>query len=87
MGPPIPPGLLEGASDALPEVSRTMPISLSDPELDGGAELLGATSPDPVTPPAERPMAEGVAPPPGRADNFMRRETSPAAAEPAASGG
>lgn len=57
------------------DIERTVPISLTDPELDGGQELLGATfSPGVETPrtPAEKLSKEGVAPLPvaGRADDF-----------------
>jgi uncharacterized protein len=74
------PGALPGMSaqpSAVPAIDRTVPISLSDPELDGGSELLGLT----VTPkrevrtPGERLVIEGVGPAakPGRADDFARR--------------
>ncbi len=53
---------------------RTAPISLTDPGLDGGSELLGgsvAAAPRPRSP-AERLLQEGIAPDasPGRADDF-----------------
>jgi len=55
-------------------IERTAPVSLSDPALDGGDELMGAA----VTPkssaasPGERLLVEGMAPDaaPGRADDF-----------------
>ncbi|MBY8917729.1 DUF459 domain-containing protein [Nitratireductor sp. L1-7-SE] len=56
-------------------VNRTMPISLSDPALDGGLELMGAV----VKPIArqERGQSDGATPEPvaqpGRADNFSLR--------------
>lgn len=89
MGPEIPPGLNAAAALSVPEVNRTMPISLNDPELDGGAELLGAAV-DPLAgeprTPAERQAADGVLPPPppGRADNFLRRQTAQPTAAAAA---
>lgn len=77
-GPPIPLGLGQGPLDA-PRIDRTLPVSLNDPELDGGGELLGA-APRPVPngklTPAEKLSIEGIAPPPppGRADDFLRRQ-------------
>ncbi len=78
--------------DFTPEVSpdgtapakvRTVPISLNDPELDGGSELLGrVVMPERKLPEnplaAERLAIEGVAPPPnpGRADDFQRRQAN-----------
>ena len=61
-------------------VNRTMPISLSDPALDGGLELMGA-----VVKPIERQeriesreRRREAATPPGRADNFsLQTNTSP----------
>ena len=55
-------------------VDRTLPVSLTDPELDGGAELLGQKV-DPkgkAHTAAERLAIEGIAPAatPGRADDF-----------------
>ncbi|MBK8457431.1 MAG: DUF459 domain-containing protein [Phyllobacteriaceae bacterium] len=47
-----------------PVIDRTAPISLDDPALDGGSELLGA-----VLPGAPSPRMPG-APPSGRADDF-----------------
>jgi hypothetical protein len=65
-----------------PTIERTLPISLNDPELDGGTELLGAT-PKPERngqrSPADRLAVEGLAPAakPGRADDFTwQREPS-----------
>ncbi len=57
-------------------VERTAPIAVTDPDLDGSQQLLGAGSPPlqlgPRTP-VERLSIEGVAPkaPAGRADDFM----------------
>lgn len=59
------------------DIDRTPPISLSDPNLDGGLELLGAS----LKPPADGRTAaellaiEGIAPEPapGRADDFSER--------------
>ncbi len=55
-------------------IDRTVPVSLSDPELDGGTELMGgnvAAKGDPNTP-GEKLTVQGIAPvaPPGRADDF-----------------
>ena len=66
-------------------LDRTVPVSLSDPELDGGAELLGLQVTPKLRPrsPGERLAIEGVAPAasPGRADDFSwPREQAPAAA-------
>ena len=49
--------------------SRTHPVSLAGPELDGGAALLGALPPGES---AERPQPE--APKPGRADDFLLQD-------------
>lgn len=49
---------------------RTPPISLSDPELDGASELLGATG---TTASLTTPITIGKEPaPPGRVDDFSR---------------
>lgn len=66
-------------------VERTPPISLNDPELDGGSELLGANAampaPNGEKSPRDRLVIDGLAPDPqpGRADAF--------AAAPAGGGG
>lgn len=57
------------------DIDRTVPISLSDPELNGGQELLGATFKPGVEKSqtaAEKLTKEGIAPRPvaGRADDF-----------------
>ena len=66
-GSPIDPALL-------PTIDRTPPIALDDPELDGGAELLGAERPvrDQALSPSERLAVEGLAPAAraGRVDDF-----------------
>ena len=68
-----------------PKINRTAPIAFDDPELDGGAELLGATvnvDTNVVTPtPARKLTIQGVAGPakPGRADDF-RWKPEPAVA-------
>ncbi len=95
----VPVGLSGAAprpADAAPaavDIERTAPISLSDPELDGGQELLGATfAPGVATPrtAAEKLSTTGIAPAPvaGRADDFgdavlpkASVELPPAAAE------
>jgi hypothetical protein len=60
---------------------RTVPISLADPQLDGGTELLGAQAPkkQEARTPGERLAIEGVAPEaaPGRADDFSRPRKPP----------
>ncbi|MET0576755.1 MAG: DUF459 domain-containing protein [Mesorhizobium sp.] len=71
---------------AIAKIDRTVPISLTDPELDGGSELLGlkvSPKPKPTTP-GERLAIEGVAPDaaPGRADDFSGSK-APAVAAPA----
>ena len=71
---------------AIAKIDRTVPISLTDPELDGGSELLGlkvSPKPKPTTP-GERLAIEGVAPDaaPGRADDFAGSK-APAVAAPA----
>ena len=67
-------------------IKRTAPVSLKDPELDGGSELLGLV----VTPkrdarsPGEKLVIEGIAPDalPGRADDFSApRTVAPTAAQ------
>lgn len=76
-------------SGPAPVQERTVPISLVDPELDGGNELLGRVAVPgkdlPETPLAgERLAVEGIAPPPkpGRADDFLQRKLPPAAPSP-----
>ena len=75
----------DGAGVPAP-IDRTVPISLNDPELDGGTELLGARpSADIATrSPTDRLTIDGLAPEaaPGRADDFSwpRRTPSPATA-------
>ncbi|MGF7005555.1 SGNH/GDSL hydrolase family protein [Aminobacter sp. BE322] len=55
-------------------IDRTVPVSLSDPELDGGTELMGgqAASPGDPNSPGGKLVVQGVAPaaPPGRVDDF-----------------
>jgi len=71
-----PSGLTTPGAPVLPtDIDRTNPISLTDPELDGGMELLGASfSPgdNKATTPAEKLTRQGIASPPvaGRADDF-----------------
>ncbi|MCO5060068.1 MAG: DUF459 domain-containing protein, partial [Rhizobiaceae bacterium] len=62
--------------DGVANIERTAPISFADPELDGGAELLGHATeetPDEIETAAEKLAVEGIAPPAqeGRADDFM----------------
>ena len=74
--------------DAIAKIQRTVPVSLTDPELDGGAELLGLTAePRPkARTPAEKLAIEGLAPlaSPGRADDFGGAATAATTAAPAA---
>jgi hypothetical protein len=69
-----------GTPNAAP-ADRTVPISLADPQLDGGTELLGAQAPkkQKARTPGERLAIEGVAPEaaPGRADDFSRPRKPP----------
>lgn len=85
-GVPAPQNLPGIAVDpaAIAKIDRTVPISLTDPELDGGSELLGlapAPRQRPQTP-GEKLAIEGIAPDaaPGRADDFSGRATPPVAA-------
>ncbi|GLS34076.1 hypothetical protein SAMN04488498_107185 [Mesorhizobium albiziae] len=71
---------------AIAKIDRTVPISFTDPELDGGSELLGlkvSPKPKPTTP-GERLAIEGVASDatPGRADDFGGGKTPAAVAAP-----
>jgi hypothetical protein len=56
------------------EIDRTVPVSLTDPVLDGGGELMGlqVTLKSTAVSPGERLMVDGIAPAaaPGRADDF-----------------
>jgi hypothetical protein len=85
-GPTV-PFLGSGTSTVDPmTIDRTVPVSLMDPELDGGGELLGAISPaarNNARTLAEKLVVEGIAPEsvPGRADDFSGR---PAVADKAA---
>jgi len=88
-GAPALPVLTPEEQKAAP-VDRTVPISLNDPELDGGTELLGANvgKAGPRSP-NEKLAIDGIAPDakPGRADDFSwpPRPVEPAtAAAPAA---
>lgn len=88
IGLPAPQNLPNIAIDpaAVAKIDRTTPISLTDPELDGGTELLGLTAtpkPAPKTP-AEKLAIQGIAPEasPGRADDFSGRTRPPVVAAP-----
>jgi len=75
----VPPG-------SPPATDRTVPVSLTDPELDGGTELLGlkvAPKEKPQTP-VERLTIEGIAgnAAPGRADDFSGKKEAPAGTPP-----
>ncbi|RUM97586.1 DUF459 domain-containing protein [Pseudaminobacter arsenicus] len=66
-------------------VDRTVPISLSDPELDGGTELLGAPGAAPAGLPDKKHAVSKTTPEalPGRADDFTwPRRIPPVAAAP-----
>jgi hypothetical protein len=80
LAPAALPAVAPGAPNAAP-VDRTVPISLADPQLDGGTELLGAQAPQKreARSPGERLAIEGVAPEaaPGRADDFSRPRKPP----------
>ncbi|MBN9219968.1 MAG: DUF459 domain-containing protein [Mesorhizobium sp.] len=71
-------------------IDRTQPMLLSDPALDGGAELLGAAPPAKADPalPGEKLIIEGKAPEasPGRADDFSWPPKANPAATAAAAG-
>lgn len=80
--PFVAPAILDGAPVAPPpldprEIDRTAPIALADPQLDGGMQLLGASSrqqpAEPIVMPVERMTRDGIAPAArtGRADDFM----------------
>ncbi len=93
--PSVSPAAIEGGPTIVPldprAIERTAPIALSDPQLDGGAQLLGAqvaARPEPVGMPIERLVREGIVAGSraGRADDFMVGGSQPAAsAAPAAS--
>lgn len=89
LGNAVSPGISSLEAETAPEagvaasttrdIDRTPPISLTDPELDGGTELLGAEAkpkPNVTLTPAERLAVEGIAPAPktGRADDFTWRK-------------
>jgi hypothetical protein len=91
-GAPVPgvAALPQAGPQSRMPVDRTLPVSLNDPELDGGAELLGQKieKKSKARTAAERLAIEGIAPeaaPSGRADDF-KPSASPAApaAPPAA---
>jgi len=78
----------DGATPA--EIDRTAPVAIDDLGAEQGSTLLGAVIVPPdgeAKTPAERLAREGVAPEarPGRADDFLARRPTPAAA-PAAAG-
>ena len=97
LGDAVAPGLEQLEPGGIPQVpvtpegvaniERTAPISFADPELDGGAELLGHATeetPDEIETAAEKLAVEGIAPPAqeGRADDFML-DGRPTAKKPA----
>lgn len=77
-------GTGNGAADPL-TVDRTVPVSLMDPELDGGGELMGGQAASPRATGArtlgEKLIIEGIAPKaaPGRADDFSGGSVTAAA--------
>jgi hypothetical protein len=80
---PALPALVPDAPAA--PVDRTVPISLSDPELDGGSELLGAPGSIPSASPDKKRATQENRPAaaPGRADDFSwPRRMPPVAAAP-----
>jgi hypothetical protein len=87
--PSVAPALLDGTPVIQPlnpaDIDRTAPIALADPQLDGGAQLLGArvekTAAQPLGIPVEKLVREGIAPPAraGRADDFTVGGTQPVA--------
>lgn len=73
----VPAATLPGATGEnldVGKIERTVPVSLSDPSLDGGAELMGlqVVTKSATRSPGERLSVEGIAPDaaPGRADDF-----------------
>lgn len=73
--PGAPVQALPGTPQAPVKVDRLAPISLNDPELDGGTELLGAAprgAPVPEKSARDRLVIDGVAPEsqPGRVNDF-----------------
>ena len=76
--------LAPGAARAL---DRTAPMSFTDPELDGGTELLGLKTAPKEAPstPVERLTIQGIATDasPGRADDFSGSTPAPVTAGPA----
>ncbi|WP_271898261.1 DUF459 domain-containing protein [Candidatus Phyllobacterium onerii] len=73
--PGAPVQALPGTPQAPVKVDRLAPISLNDPELDGGTELLGASprgAPVPEKSARDRLVIDGVAPEsqPGRVNDF-----------------
>ena len=88
MAPAMAPGAAVPEAVDIGSIKRTEPISLRDPALDGGAELLGQvveTKSD-ARSPGERLAIEGIAPEalPGRADDFSWPPTPAPPVEPAA---
>ncbi|EKF17006.1 hypothetical protein NA2_20148 [Nitratireductor pacificus pht-3B] len=99
LGQAISPDIGELGMESLPDlvlhpekaapVDRTLPISLADPALDGGTELLGAVvrPTGEAQPDAETALPVDQAPRPGRADDFSasgftRDRTGSVAREP-----
>lgn len=68
------PAIAPDETGVLAPIDRTVPISLNDPELDGGMELLGARPSADIAArsPADQRTSEGPGPEPspGRADDF-----------------
>jgi len=80
LGAAVAPEATEKGIEALPQpgvalgtpadLTRTQPISLAGPDLDGGSELLGAPSAPPPTGKKEQEPSDQ----PGRADDFTLRK-------------
>ena len=79
------PQATPGALNVPVNIDRTVPVSLSDPELDGGSELMGAQAAPKGEPtsPGEKLAVQGVAPkaPPGRVDDFSWPPKKPPAGQ------
>jgi hypothetical protein len=86
-GNPVAPEQANLPATETEKIIRTQPISISDPNLDGGSQLLGgAPAPAPTTPsPRDLLVEKGqMAPAPtGRVDDYrLPGATTPATATP-----
>lgn len=81
LGPENPPDLVPLAPSSPNMPAASMPVAITDPELDGGQVLLGATpTPVRITPsPRDRLIERGELPPApsGRADSGWSRRNAP----------